>query len=71
MIQADSLWLMFDRLPVHDGVLELVDNGLVNLVTAARRLVLCNLHVACHLQVFNCTSRGPQHDWCRIIRHFA
>jgi len=38
MIQADSLWLVFDRLSIHDGVLELVDNGLVDLVTAAKRV---------------------------------
>jgi hypothetical protein len=37
MIQAYSLRLMFDRLSVHDGVLELVDNGLVDLVTAAKQ----------------------------------
>jgi len=36
MIQAYSLWLMFNRLSVHDGVLELVDNSLVDLVTAAK-----------------------------------
>ena len=36
VIQAYSLWLMFNRLSVHDGVLELVDNGLVDLVTAAK-----------------------------------
>ena len=36
MIQAYSLWLMFNRLSVHDGVLELVDNSLMDLVTAAK-----------------------------------
>lgn len=47
MAQPNSLWLMFNRLSVHDGVLEIVDDGLVNLVTAAKKVsISCSLHVA-------------------------
>ena len=70
MSQPYSLRLVLDGLPVHDGVLELLDDGLVDSITLHKGQKRSKRREWRTYEIFYSTGVLPQDNRCAIIWRF-